>query len=95
MSQCEYKRRFSPENHCYEYQYVHGGSLFLSAKAFGKQLLGKTAKTFTIPTKTTAIPAGGQETVKLLQQQFQGSSPKNGLTTEERIQRLLRGGRIR
>ena len=44
MSQRQYKRRFSPENHRYEYQYVHGESLFSSAKAFGKKLLGKTAK---------------------------------------------------
>ena len=97
MSRRECKRRFSPENHRYEYQYVHGGSLFSSAKAFGKQLLGKTAKKAVtkVAEKTAAIPAGGQEIVKLLQQQSQGPSPKKGLTTEERIQRLLRGGRIR
>ena len=39
MSQREYKRTFfSPENHRYEYQYVHGGSLFSSAKSFGKKI---------------------------------------------------------
>ena len=44
MSQRGYKRRFSPENHRYEYQYIHGGSLFSFAKSFGKKLLGKSAK---------------------------------------------------
>ena len=82
MSHREYKQRFSPENHRYEYQYVHGGSLFSSAKVFGKQLLGKTAKKAVAKLATSAtIPAGEQEIVKLLQQQSQGSSPKNGLTT--------------
>ena len=98
MSRREYKRCFSPENHRYENQHVHGGGLFSSAKAFGKQLLGKTAKkSATKVAENTAgvTPAGGQEIVKLLQQQSQGPSPKNGLTTEERIQRLLRGMRIR
>ena len=38
MSQREYKRRFSPENHRYEYQYIHGGSLFSFAKSFGKKI---------------------------------------------------------
>ena len=68
---------------------------FYQQKLLGNNYLVKPQKPPPSPTKTTAIPAGGQETVKLLQQQFQGSSPKNGLTTEERIQRLLRGGRIR
>ena len=80
MSQREYKRRFSPENHRYEYQYVHGGSLFSSAKSFGKKLLGKSAKkavnkvaNSVIHKTTTSTPKGGQEIVKLLQQQSQSS----------------------
>ena len=100
MSRREYKRRFSPENHRYEYQLVHGGGLFSSAKAFRRQLLGKITKKAAIKVADAAVnavttPAGGQEIVKLLQQQSQGDPPKNGLTTEERIHRLLRGWRIR
>ena len=98
MSRREYKRRFSRENHRYANQHVHGGGLFSSAKAFGRQLLGKTVKrasTKVAENSAGATPAGGQEIVKLLQQQSQGPSPKNGFTTEERIQRLLRGGQVR
>ena len=101
MSRCEYKRRFCPESHRYEYQHVHGRGLFSSAKAFGRQLLGKTAKKAVTKVAESAVdtvskkfekqPAGGQEIVKLLQQQSQGDP----LTMETRIQRLLRGGRVR
>ena len=121
IRQCEFKTMYDPDLDMYVTKHIFdegmtnifdegmtvGGSMTDVFKAFGKKLVGKTAKSVATKAATTTGEKGGYKIFELLRKnktktpsvmmQPSSSRPKE-LTTQEindRVNQILSGGKLR